>query len=129
MIGHYTGLANDTEAAARLDEITAGLGETSFAWYGPTTAGSAAYFRFTGPTLLIEYAPQGAGGGPGGVVAARAGRRAAVRPVRPRAGARAWRRWRWGDAAAGATISSATLDHIHGVYRDPTNEYGSKYAS
>ena len=35
------------------------LADTSFTWYGPATKGSAAYFRVTGPTILIEYAPQG----------------------------------------------------------------------
>jgi hypothetical protein len=40
------------------------LADTSFAWYGPTTSGSAAYFRIQGPTLWIEFSPQG-GGGPG----------------------------------------------------------------
>ena len=64
LIGHYPGRVDDADAAARMEEIKAGLGETSFAWYGPTTAGSAAYFRFTGPPLVIEYAPQGGGGGP-----------------------------------------------------------------
>ena len=84
LIGHYTGLVNDTAAAARLAEIKSTLNQTYFAWYGPTTAGSAAYFRITGPTLVIEYAPQSLGG----------------------------------NAA----------NHIHGIYRDPTNDYGAKYA-
>jgi len=66
LIGHYTGLVNDADAAARLDEVRSGLSETYFAWYGPTTPGSPANFRVTGPTVVIEYAPQGAGGGPGG---------------------------------------------------------------
>jgi hypothetical protein len=82
LIGHYTGLINDEDAAARNAEIQATLDETYLAWYGPTTAGSAAYFRITGPTIVIEYSPQSMGG----------------------------------DAA----------NHIHGIYRDPTNEYGAK---
>jgi Protein of unknown function (DUF3500) len=89
LIGHYTGLADDADAAARRAEITAGMAQTYFAWYGPTTAGSAAYFRFTGPALVIEYAPQG-------------------------------------DPQGDKTPTNA---HIHGIYRDPTNEYGAKYAS
>jgi uncharacterized protein DUF3500 len=84
LIGHYTGLANDTTAAARMAEVKSTLDQTYFAWYGPTTKGSAAYFRITGPTLVIEYSPQQMGG----------------------------------DAA----------NHIHGIYRDPTNDYGAKYA-
>jgi len=65
----------------------AALDETYFAWYGPTTPGSAAYFRVTGPTIVIEYAAQGPGGG---------------------GGARA-------------------PSHIHGIYRDPTNDYAARY--
>ena len=65
------------------------MSQTYFAWYGATTGGSAAYFRFTGPTLVIEYAPQG-------------------------------------DPQGDKTPTNA---HIHGIYRDPTNEYGAKYAS
>ncbi|MBV9788685.1 MAG: DUF3500 domain-containing protein [Chloroflexi bacterium] len=91
LIGHYTGLVNDEDAAARNDEIQSTLAETYFAWYGPTTEGSAAYFRITGPTIVIEYAPQGGGGN--------------------------------GTGLGGA----ATNLHIHGVYRDPSNEYGAKY--
>ncbi|MEO7910005.1 MAG: DUF3500 domain-containing protein, partial [Roseiflexaceae bacterium] len=49
-------------AAARMAEITSTLDQTYFAWYGPTTHGSAAYFRITGPTLVIEYSPQQIGG-------------------------------------------------------------------
>ena len=91
LIGHYTGLANDEDAAARMADIKSNLAQTYLAWYGPTTKGSAAYFRVTGPTIVIEYSPQG-GGGPGG------------------------------------GSSAATIDHIHGIYRDPTNDYGAKYA-
>jgi len=117
LIGHYTGLADDTDAAARLDEVKAGLEQRAFAWYRTTTAGQPAYFLFTGPTLVIEHAPQG-GGGPGG------------RPIggAPPSGAAPGGAG-GGDAGAGAAITGATIDHIHGIYRDPTNEYGSKYAS
>lgn len=85
LIAHYTGLANAAAAATRHAEITSTLDQTYFAWYGPTTAGSAAYFRITGPTIVIEYSPQSIGG----------------------------------NAA----------NHIHGIYRDPTNDYGAKYTS
>ena len=83
LIGHYTGLVNTTAAATRLAEIQSTLDQTYFSWYGPTTAGSASYFRVTGPTIVIEYSPQEMGG----------------------------------NAA----------NHIHGIYRDPTNDYGAKY--
>lgn len=85
LIGHYGGLGNDQAGQARMDEITSTLDDTYLAWYGPTTPGSAAYFRITGPTLVIEYAPQGNRG------------------------------------------SDASTDHIHGIYRDPTNDYGERY--
>jgi hypothetical protein len=83
LMGHYTGLVNDAAAAARTAEVEDGLDETYLAWYGSTTQGEAAYFRVTGPTIVIEYSPQSMGG----------------------------------NAA----------DHIHGIYRDPTNDYGAKY--
>jgi hypothetical protein len=35
------------------------IGETYFAWAGATENGKAAYFRVHGPTVVIEYAPQG----------------------------------------------------------------------
>ncbi len=83
LIGHYTGLANEATAAARIAEVQSTLDQTYLAWYGPTTQGSAAYFRVTGPTIVIEYSPQQMGG----------------------------------NAA----------NHVHGIYRDPTNDYGAKY--
>jgi hypothetical protein len=80
LIRAWAGIANDALAAPRMDEIRARLPETYFAWSGPTTPGSAAYFRIQGPTLVIEYAPQ------------------------------------------------RSVDHIHTIYRDPTNDYGARYA-
>jgi hypothetical protein len=46
-------------AASRLAAIKDKLDDTHFVWYGPTTNGSAVYYRIQGPALLIEYAPQG----------------------------------------------------------------------
>jgi hypothetical protein len=46
-------------AAARMAEIREAVGETYFAWSGPTEKGKAAYFRVQGPSVVIEYAPQG----------------------------------------------------------------------
>jgi uncharacterized protein DUF3500 len=86
LVRHYTGLANDEDGATRTAEVEKALDQTYFAWRGPTTPGSPIYFRVTGPTLVIEYAAQGPGGGGG----------------------------------------SRTPDHIHGIYRDPTNDYGLK---
>jgi hypothetical protein len=80
LVCEWVGIANDAFAAPRMDEIRASLPQTYFAWSGPTTAGSAAYFRIQGPTLVIEYAPQ------------------------------------------------RGVDHIHTIYRDPTNDYGVRFA-
>ena len=85
LISYYTGLANDEDAAARMAEIQATLAETYFAWYGPTTAGSAVYFRVSGPKIVIEYSSQSMGG----------------------------------NAA----------NHTHGIYRDPTNDYGAAWTN
>jgi hypothetical protein len=76
----WAGIANDALAAPRMEELRANLPETYFAWSGPTSPGSAAYFRIQGPTLVIEYAPQ------------------------------------------------RGVDHVHTVYRDPTNDYGARFA-
>jgi hypothetical protein len=80
LIREWAGIMNDAYAGSRMAEIRTKLPETYFAWSGPTTNGSAAYFRIQGPTLVIEYAPQGG------------------------------------------------VDHIHTIYRDPTNDYGAKFA-
>jgi uncharacterized protein DUF3500 len=80
IIREWAGIMNDAFATPRMAEIRANLADTYFAWSGPTTPGSAAYFRIQGPTLVIEYAPQGG------------------------------------------------VDHIHTIYRDPTNDYGAKLA-
>ena len=83
LISFYTGLVNDTHAVARLEQVTSLFDQTYFVWYGPTEVGSASYFRVAGPTIVIEFSPQGMGG----------------------------------NAA----------DHIHGIYRDPSNDYGVQY--
>ena len=75
----WAGIVTDAFAEPRMAEIRANLPQTYFAWSGPTTNGSVAYFRIQGPTLVIEYAPQG------------------------------------------------SVDHIHTIYRDPTNDYGAKF--
>jgi hypothetical protein len=78
LVREWAGIVTDAFAEPRMAEIRANLAQTYFAWSGPTTNGSAAYFRIQGPTLVIEYAPQG------------------------------------------------SVDHIHTIYRDPTNDYGAK---
>ena len=79
LVREWVGIMNDAFAGPRMAEIKEKLPDTYFAWSGPTTNGSAAYFRIQGPTLVIEYAPQ------------------------------------------------RGVDHIHTIYRDPTNDYGAKF--
>lgn len=85
VVHEWVGILNDEAAAAKMTEIKANLAETWFAWSGPTTPGSGAYYRIQGPTVFIEYSPQ-------------------------------------------ASRSSGGLDtnHIHTMYRDPTNDYGAR---
>lgn len=61
LIKEWVGIVNDSAAAAKMAEIQTNLGDTYFAWSGPTTNGSSAYFRIQGPTVMIEYAPQRGG--------------------------------------------------------------------
>lgn len=79
LIGEWVNINNDRNAAKKMAEIQATINDTWFAWSGATTAGSASYFRVTGPTLVLEFAPQ-----------------------------------------------QGSTDHIHAMYRDPTNDYGAK---
>ena len=63
LIGEWARIVHDSAAAARMTEIKATLADTWFAWSGPTTLAQGsnvtAYYRIQGPTLVIEYAPQG----------------------------------------------------------------------
>ena len=80
LVREWAGIMADGYAEPRMSELKSHLNDTYFAWSGPTTNGSVAYFRIQGPRLVIEYAPQ------------------------------------------------KTVDHIHTIYRDPTNDYGAKIA-
>lgn len=77
VVHEWVGMLNDEAAEKRMADIRANMARTYFAWSGSTTVGEVAYYRIQGPTLVIEYSPQG------------------------------------------------NLDHIHTIYRDPTNDYGS----
>ena len=46
-------------SAPVMDELDSELDQTWFSWYGPTTPGSAASYRIQGPSVLLEFAPQG----------------------------------------------------------------------
>jgi hypothetical protein len=56
------GMLNEEDAAARKALLSSELGETYFCWYGSTTSGNAAYYRVTGPSVVIEFSPQQMGG-------------------------------------------------------------------
>jgi hypothetical protein len=58
-MSEWVRIINDRAAEAKMAEIQANLADTYFAWSGPTTNGSRAYFRIQGPTVMIEYAPIG----------------------------------------------------------------------
>jgi Protein of unknown function (DUF3500) len=85
LIGEWAGIANETSAHARMEQMKSDLAETWFAWSGPATAASGsnitAYYRIQGPHLVIEYAPQ----------------------------------------------NDEPANHVHTIYRDPTNDYGVQW--
>ena len=66
LIGKYVNIIHDDASATKMASIRANIADstnaTYFSWRGPTTAGSAAYFRVQGPNLFIEWAPQTLGG-------------------------------------------------------------------
>ena len=68
LVAEWAGIVNDAYAGPHLKEIEAGLGETYFAWSGPTThapgRNGSAYYRIQGPRVVIEFSPQGVGGDP-----------------------------------------------------------------
>ena len=68
LISEWASIVHNSAATARMAEIKAGIGETWFAWSGPTTAtpgrNGTSYYRIQGPNLVIEYAPQPLGGDP-----------------------------------------------------------------
>jgi hypothetical protein len=59
ILAYFLSIVEPHAAKARLQEIKDKIGETYFAWKGPTAPGSAGYFRVQGPTVWVEYAPQG----------------------------------------------------------------------
>jgi len=62
LVGAWVHILPSEPASKRLSAIKSKLDDTYFAWYGPTTNGSAAYFKVQGPTIFIEYSPQGGTG-------------------------------------------------------------------
>ncbi|RYY29250.1 MAG: DUF3500 domain-containing protein [Sphingobacteriaceae bacterium] len=89
LIAEWAGIINNAYQKERLAEQRETINETYFAWSGPAThapgRNGTAYYRIQGPSVIIEFAPQGTNG---------------------------------------------DLDnHVHTIYRDPANEYGSAYTT
>jgi hypothetical protein len=59
LISAWVNIVEPEAAEARMDEIKRQSDDLFFSWKGPTTKGSAVYFRVQGPSVWIEYAPQG----------------------------------------------------------------------
>ena len=57
-------LMNPAHRAGKMAEIETNLDQTYFAWWGPAVPLGAAYWRVTGPTVLLEFSPQALGGDP-----------------------------------------------------------------
>ncbi len=51
-------MLNADDLAAAMAPVEPYLDQTFFAWWGPTTPGEPAFFRITGPTVLIEFSPE-----------------------------------------------------------------------
>jgi hypothetical protein len=66
LIGKSVNIIHGDASATRMASIRTHLADatnaTYFSWRGPTTAGSAAYYRIQGPNLFIEWSPQTMGG-------------------------------------------------------------------
>lgn len=77
------GILNPRDLEFAMAAVRRNLDQTWFAWFGPTNDAGSAYFRVSGPTLVLEFSPQGLGGDP--------------------------------------------ANHLHNMYRDPTNEYGAAW--
>ena len=58
VIAARLGFMNDDDFAAKMEMVAAGLDDTYFGWWGRQSAPDA-YFRVTGPSLVLEYSPQG----------------------------------------------------------------------
>ena len=52
------GILNADDLTATMDGIESSLDETFFGWWGPTEPLGAAYFRVTGPRVILEFSPQ-----------------------------------------------------------------------
>ncbi|MEZ4684092.1 MAG: DUF3500 domain-containing protein [Caldilineaceae bacterium] len=140
LVGEWVNILNDAAARPRMAAIEADLAETYFAWSGPIAPDNPIYFRITGPTLHIEFANQGSAGGPGGGPGGGA-------PGGPGGmltdtmsstisstlgGPSGMFTGTIGGGPSGGPgggqqnpLETGGINHIHAIYRDPTNEYGT----
>ena len=58
LIDTRLGLINDDDHAAAMAAVSAEIDDTYFGWWGPQDQLGFAYFRVTGPSLVLEYSPQ-----------------------------------------------------------------------
>lgn len=58
LIDTRLGFLNEDDNRATMEKVQAELDDTYFAWWGPQDKLGFAYFRVTGPSLVLEYAPQ-----------------------------------------------------------------------
>ena len=76
------GFMNSDDHAEKMKIVAAEIEDTYFGWWGRQGVLGAAYFRVTGPSLVLEYAPQD---------------------------------------------DEGVVDHVHGMYRELDNDYGSAW--
>ena len=57
-------MLNADDLVDKMAAAKANLDQTTFGWWGPTEPVGAAYFRITGPTLVLEFSPQTNDGDP-----------------------------------------------------------------
>ncbi len=62
VIASWINTLGGANAATKLAEVDATLGETKFLWGGSTTLGQPAYYRIQGPKVYIEFSHQVGGG-------------------------------------------------------------------
>ena len=65
VIAARLGFINADDLAAKMATVKAEINDTYFGWWGPQDIQGAAYFRVTGPSILLEYAPQDGGSATG----------------------------------------------------------------
>ncbi|MFF5301681.1 DUF3500 domain-containing protein [Streptomyces sp. NPDC013161] len=58
LMGLYVNRAADGHARVRMDEVTAHLADTRFAWIGDGAPDSAFYYRLHSPVILVEFEHQ-----------------------------------------------------------------------